>query len=162
VIFVAVGTTDFDALIAEMDRLAPSLEEEVIMQIGNSRYVPKSAAYFRFAPTLAPYYDRCHVVVAHGGLGIITEALERGKKVIGVENVDAHGRHQRDLLRTLAQQGYIIWCQDPRELSEALGRVQTQKFRRYVVPRCEIHTQIIQFLRRLEKTESKTGARDIS
>jgi beta-1,4-N-acetylglucosaminyltransferase len=145
-IFVAVGTTDFDALTMRMDRIAPTLSEEVVLQIGNGRYIPKNCQYFRFAPSLEPYYAQASVVVSHGGLGIITEALERGKKLISVQNTTCHGGHQEDLLRLLATEGYLIWCQDLDELPEVLERARKQAFRRYVAPDCGIHIVIKKFL----------------
>ena len=64
-----------------MDEMAPTLPEEVVMQIGNGQYVPRNCQYFRFAPSLESYYDGAMIVVSHGGLGITTETLERGKKL---------------------------------------------------------------------------------
>ena len=145
-IFVAVGTTDFDALIVKVDEIAPSLSEEVVMQIGNGRYIPKNCRYFRFAPSLESYYDDAAIVVSHGGLGIITEALEHGRKLVGVENATCHGAHQRELLSTLAQEGYLIWCQDLDKLPEALECAKSREFEKYVGPECEIHVVIKEFL----------------
>ena len=149
-IFVAVGTTDFDALIKKMDEIAPRLPEKVIVQIGNGQYVPQNCQYIRFAPSLAPYYDRATIVVSHGGLGIITEALERGKKLIGVENTACHGAHQRELLSTLSEEGYLIWCRNLDDLPKALEYVRCHEPKRYTAPGCEIHTMIGQFLHNLE------------
>jgi beta-1,4-N-acetylglucosaminyltransferase len=149
-IFVAVGTTDFDALTIKMDAIAPTLPEKVVMQIGNGRYVPKNCQYFRFAPSLDPYYTQANIVVAHGGLGITTEALERGKKLISVQNTTCHGGHQEDLLSAWAKEGYLVWCQDLNELPEALERARKQAFRRYFAPECEIHTVVKKFLKDLE------------
>lgn len=148
-IFVAVGTTDFDALIGEMDKIAPSLSEEVVMQIGNGQYIPRSCQYFRFASSLAPYYDSSTIIVSHGGLGIIMEALERGKKLVSVENATCHGAHQRELLSTLVKEEYLIWCRDLSELPEALERARRREFKRYVAPGCEIHKVIKEFLQKL-------------
>jgi len=145
-IFVAVGTTDFDALIRKMDEIAPLLSEQVVMQIGNGQYIPKNGQYFRFAPSLEPYYDSSTIVVSHGGLGITIEALERGKKLISVENAICHGAHQRELLSTLAEEGYLIWCQNLDELPEVLARARRHVFKRYVAPDCKIHTVITEFL----------------
>jgi len=147
-IFVAVGTTDFDALIRRVDEIVPILSEEVIMQIGNGQYVPKNCQYFRFAPSLESYYDSSTIVVSHGGLGIITEALEREKKLIGVANATCHGAHQRDLLSTLAQEGYLIWFRDLNRLPEALDCARNREFKKYVAPECRIHTVIDEFLQK--------------
>ena len=149
-IFVAVGTTDFDALIMKMDEIAPTLPEKVVMQIGNGQYTPKSCQYFRFAPSLEPYYDKSSIVISHGGLGITMEVLEREKKLISVENTTCHGGHQKDLLSTLSEEGCLIWCKDLRDLPEALERATKQEFKRYVAPDCSIHTVIKEFLQNLE------------
>jgi beta-1,4-N-acetylglucosaminyltransferase len=146
VIFVAVGTTDFDDLIREMDEVALTLSEEIVMQIGNGQYIPKNCQYFRFSPSLEPYYSQASIVVSHGGLGIVMEVLERGNKLIGVENVTCHGEHQRDLLSALAEGGYLIWCQDLNTISGALACARRYTFKRYVAPGCEIHTMIKDFL----------------
>jgi UDP-N-acetylglucosamine transferase subunit ALG13 len=148
-IFVAVGTTDFDALIIKMDEVAPCLSEPVVMQIGDGQYIPKNAEYFRFAPSLEPYYDEASLVVSHGGLGITTEALAKGKKLVGVENISLHGGHQVDLLRTLAHEGYLIWCRDLNNLLEEIKRAEHHSFKRYVAPDCAVHIVINKFLQNI-------------
>ena len=150
-IFVAVGTTDFDNLITEMDHLAPTLEEKIVMQIGNGQYTPRNAEYFRFAPSLAPYYEQCDIIVAHGGWGIVSEALERGKKLICVENAEAHNAHQRDLLNALVKERYIVWCRTLEELSRALERIKHAELERYVSDECQIHIVIADFLQKSKK-----------
>jgi hypothetical protein len=98
VIFVTIGTTDFDALTQTMDNLSLDLPEKVVVQIGKGKYIPEHCEYFRFAPSLDPYYERASLVVSHGGLGIITEVLERGLPLVAVEDPNQPDRHQRDLL----------------------------------------------------------------
>ena len=75
-IFVTVGSTDFDALIRCMDEIGARLGEEMTMQIGSGAYSPQHAArVFRYAPSLEAYYDQADIVVSHGGLGTVVEAL---------------------------------------------------------------------------------------
>ena len=145
-IFVTVGTTDFDALVQAMDLLAPQLNEEVEIQIGRGGYEPRNCAWFRFSPSLEPYYERADVVVAHGGLGTIMEVLRRGGKLIGVANPDRYDQHQEDLLSHLAEEGYLIWCRDLASLPDELHRVRGMTFQRYRSPECHVHDVIAEFL----------------
>jgi len=116
------------------------------MQIGNGQYVPRNCRYVRFAPSLEPYYDSATMVVCHGGLEITMEALERGKKLVGIENPICTGGHQSELLSTLTGEGYLIWCRDLSNLPEALERARHYEFKKYIPPGCEIHSVIQKFL----------------
>lgn len=145
-IFVTVGTTDFDALVRKMDGLAPTLGEEVIAQIGRGRYVPAHMEHFCFAPSLDPLYDRARIVVTHGGLGTVMEALQRGLKTIGVSNPDRYDRHQDDLLRTLDARGHMIWCRDLEDLGQALCQIDKRTFVPYERPPCRIAEVIRDYL----------------
>jgi UDP-N-acetylglucosamine transferase subunit ALG13 len=120
------------------------------MQIGQGRYVPRQAEYFRFEPSLKPYYEQASLVVAHGGMGTCMEVLGCGKPLVAVDNPDRFDQHQEDLLTVLAAQNYLIWCKDLSELPKALRRARETEFKRYVVPDCEIHTVIREFLENLE------------
>ena len=145
-IFVTVGTTDFNALVKAMDELAPSIDDAVVMQIGRGDYVPGNCEWVRFVPSLEPYYERAEVVVAHGGLGTAMEVLRRGGKLIGVANPDRYDRHQEDLLDYLAEEGYLSWCQSLASLAEAIDEVRGRTFRHYESPECRIHEVVADFL----------------
>lgn len=145
-IFVTVGTTDFDALAARMDELAPSLREDVLIQTGRGAYVPQHAQHFRFAPSLDSYYQQARLVVSHGGLGTLIEVLRLGKPVIGVSNPDRFDLHQNDLLGELEQGKYLLWCRDLASLGQDIERISSMQFRRYEDPPCSIHLAIADFL----------------
>ena len=145
-IFVSIGTTSFNALIQAMDSLSQSLSEEVVMQIGRSDHVPEQCEYFRFAPSLVPYYERASLVISHGGLGIVTEILERGLPLVAVEDPDQPDRHQREILEVWEREGHLVWCKDLRRLPRAIEQVRSQRFKPYAAPECRIHTIITQFL----------------
>jgi len=145
VIFVSVGTTDFDALIQAMDDLGLCLSEKIVIQIGRSKYIPQHCEHFRFAPSLAPYYERASLVVSHGGLGITTEVLERGLPLIAVEDPNQPDRHQREILGVWEQEGHLIWCKDLQKLPQAMEHAKSQ-LGPYVTPECWIHTLVAEFL----------------
>ena len=147
-IFVTVGTSDFEQLVRKIDELAPFLRDQVVIQIGHGRYIPRNCEYFRFAPSLDPYYDKADIVVAHGGLGTTMEVLEKGKKLISVENITCIDDHQTDILEILAKEGHLIWCRDWDELPSLLERAPAMTPRPYVAPPCRIAEVIKDFLRK--------------
>ena len=146
-VFVTVGSTDFDALVEAVDALAPVLSLQGVMQIGHGRYIPQNMPYFRFAPSLEPYYEQRPLVIAHGGLATTMEVLKRGLPLISVSNPDRYDNHQEDLLEVMAEEGYLIWCRRLADLRQALENVQTTPLRPYRPPACEIHLVINDFLR---------------
>ncbi len=159
-VFVTVGSTDFDALIQAADKLAPRLKTEGVMQIGHGEYIPTHWPHFRFAPSLAPYYDEASLVIAHGGLGTTIEVLTRGLPLVSVSNPDRFDNHQDDLLSAMAKEGYLIWCQDLNQLGQAvdaaLKAAQNSSLKRYEPSECRIHTVINDFLR--TETSAPTGS----
>jgi beta-1,4-N-acetylglucosaminyltransferase len=145
-IFVTIGSTDFDPLIVKMDELAPNLGDDVVMQVGLGEYVPKNGQFFRFAQSLDDYYARANLVVAHGGLGTIVEVLERGKKLVCVVNPATYDRHQEHLLGLFSAQNNLIWCKELEHLAEAIQQARASALSPYLPPECHIHEAIIEYL----------------
>jgi beta-1,4-N-acetylglucosaminyltransferase len=149
VIFVAVGTTDFSALAKAVDELAPTLAEKVVMQIGHSRYEPKYCEYFRFVPSLAPYYECTSLVISHGGLGIVTEVMSRQLPLVAVEDPQQPDQHQKEILSVWNQEGYLVWCRDLSQLAPAMAQARSHR-KPYNLPECHLHTIITEFLDKLK------------
>jgi beta-1,4-N-acetylglucosaminyltransferase len=146
-IFVTVGTTDFDALVVAADALAASTAETVVIQIGHGEVEPQHAQWLRFAPSLDPFYDQADVVVTHGGLGTVTEVLRRGLRMVGVSNPDRFDRHQDQILQAFEQAGHLVWCRDLAELPAAIERARQAQLVPYQPPPSHIHRVIDRFLR---------------
>jgi len=147
-LFVTVGTTDFDGLIQTMDHLATKIDEKVIAQIGKGNYIPLHMDHFRYAPSLDRYFSMARIVISHGGLGTVMEALQKGCKLIGVNNPDRYDLHQVELLEALEEQGHLIWCRNMSLLAEALHKAEAQTFIPYNKPRCTIAEIIKDYLDR--------------
>lgn len=148
-ILVTVGSTDFDALVRQMDVIAARLDEEVTMQVGSGRYEPRNATNaFRYAPSLEPYMREADLIVSHGGLGTVMEALRMGKRLVAVSNPDRYDSHQDDLLSHLSGAGHLIWCRDLASLAQDLERARSAHLEPYVEAECRIHVVIADFLRR--------------
>jgi len=147
-IFVTVGSTDFDALVRKVDALCAQHDLKAIMQIGSGEYVPQNAQeYFRYAPSLDDYYDQADIVISHGGLGTVVEVLRQGRKLIAVSNPDRYDTHQDDLLDTLAEAGNLVWCRNLDDLEQDIRDIQDAHPVPYTEPECHIHSIIREFLR---------------
>lgn len=148
-IFCTVGTTDFDPLVQAMDALAPDLDEPVIFQIGQGRYEPRHGEWFRLAPAIDAYLAEASLVVAHGGFGTTIEVLNLGKPLVSVPNPDRYDRHQEEILRHFAREGYLIACFDLADLPQAIARARTTKLAPYQPPQTTLHIEIRAFLQSL-------------
>lgn len=150
-IFVTVGTTDFDPLVERMDSLAAGMAEEIVAQVGRGTYLPTNMRFFRFADSLEPWLAQARVVVSHGGLGTVVEVLRRGIPLIALSNPDRYDRHQDDLLGTMESRGHLIWCRGLEDLAHALEQAERRQFTRYVAPTCDIPRVIRQHLGLLQR-----------
>jgi len=127
-ILVTVGThvRGFDRLVRKMDDIASKIEEEVIIQIGNTEYKPTHAKYFQFKSyqEMEQLINEARVIVCHGGAGTILLALKQGKTVISVPRLKEYNEvlvdHQLDLVYTLANEKRIIAVYNLELLEKAL------------------------------------------
>jgi UDP-N-acetylglucosamine transferase subunit ALG13 len=147
-VLVTVGSTDFDPLIQAVDRIALSFPIKGIMQIGSGKYKPINLPYFRFSPSLDPYYKKATVAIAHGGLATTMEILKMGLPLISVSNSDRYDNHQIDLLETMENEGYLIWCKQLEDLQLSIETALNKELRRYSAPECNIHIYINEYLNR--------------
>lgn len=139
-IFITVGTTDFDELIRTIDNLIEheKLSPDCIAQIGTGTYIPKNIKYFRFARSLLPYYKKAELIISHGGALTIFECLQLKKKLIVVENPDVRGGHQWELPKELSKKMHLIWCKTITKLLDCIKKAQTTQLKEYISPECMI------------------------
>jgi UDP-N-acetylglucosamine transferase subunit ALG13 len=156
-IFVTVGTTDFDPLVEAMDRITPTLSEPVVAQTGRGTFVPTHMEHFRFAPSLDPYFGQARIVVSHGGTATVIEVLRRGLPLVAVSNPDRYDLHQEDILRALSERNHLLWCRDLADLATALPEASRRRFSPYAEPSCEIATVIRRYLRVDERRAENRG-----
>ena len=120
-------TAGFERLIRKMDEVASTINEEIIMQIGHTKYTPQNAEYFQFttAEELKELCQKARVVVTHGAMTII-DALEQGTPVVVVPRLKRYKEviddHQLDFARELEKEGKVIAVYDVEELEEALKK----------------------------------------
>ena len=131
-ILVAVGTFlhGFDALVAAADDAAAALAVPGFAQIGHSKVVPRHLGWQRFlAPDdLARKIAGASVVVCHGGIGLIGEAMRAGRPIVvmprrGWPTRASPAGDQTALVQRLAERHPIRVCATPDELRPLLRTV---------------------------------------
>lgn len=128
-LLVAVGTFvhGFDELVAAADSAAEALRIRGFAQIGGSRVLPRRLEWVRFLPPaeMRARIATALVVVCHGGVGILGDAMRAGRPIVAVPrrgptSFDHPAGDQLPLLRRLAERYSIGVCERPEELRAAI------------------------------------------
>jgi UDP-N-acetylglucosamine transferase subunit ALG13 len=131
VIVAAVGTFlhGFDELVEAADRAVAALGVEGFAQVGHGRYLPVAMTWGRFLPpdAFTEKLRRASVIVCHGGMGILGDAMRAGRPIVAMPRRGAPSRahpanDQTVFVRRLAERWPIEVCEDPADLARMLGR----------------------------------------
>lgn len=120
-IFVTVGTFNFDALIKHVDTLAHKgvfKDNEVICQIGSGEYLPKHCQHFRYEKNLTHYYQTAEFIICHGGTGSTTDCIRMNKPFIAIAHKELADNHQTEFLQALSKECDFCWTDDPLAIPE--------------------------------------------
>ena len=109
-IYVTVGgpsSYGFLRLIKKMDEITPSLDHEVVMQLGNTKYEPTYATSFRynsFAES-TKLFTEAYLVVSHCSTGTVLNAktMRAGRPTIVMPRRKKHDEHFDDHQMELAK-----------------------------------------------------------
>ena len=125
-IFVTVGTQDkpFGRLIEAVEQavLEHKITDEVIVQAGNTKYESKVLNVLNYVPfdEFNNYIDKADIIITHGGVGSILNALKLKKKIIAVPRLSKYGEHINDhqlqVIQKMTEDGYILSCEDENEI----------------------------------------------
>jgi beta-1,4-N-acetylglucosaminyltransferase len=129
-ILVTIGVMyGFERLIAKMDEIALTLNEPIVMQIGETKYEPKHSKYFRYTSRdkMEELYSQVRVIVGHAGVGTVLKALEYKKPLILVPRLKKYNEHindhQLEIAKELEKEGIGKIVYDVEELESALKAV---------------------------------------
>ncbi len=135
-IFVTVGTHEqpFDRLVEYMDKWAAEHDEKVILQIGYSTYIPRTATWSKLYPykKMLEFVDEARIVVTHGGPSSFIMPLQIGKTPIVVPRQRKYGEHINDHQLEFAKEvanrmGTIIVIEDVEKLGEVIENYDEMK-----------------------------------
>lgn len=119
-IFVTVGTTKFDELIASfteqciLDALKSKGYTSMTIQMGNGTFILKSSdtmkiSSYKFKSDIGPDISNSDLVISHGGAGSIMQALDYGKPLLVVINENLMDNHQYELAQKLFDEKYLYY-----------------------------------------------------
>lgn len=127
-IFVTIGTTQFNELIEAVDEAVANgqISEPVVCQIGSGSYIPQHCEHFRFQPSIDDWLEKSSLVISHGGATVLS-LLAMGKPFIAFANTRLADDHQSLFLRHLSKDIPILWTRDIKDLPALLERAATFK-----------------------------------
>lgn len=134
-IFVSLGTMDmpFIRMAKAVDEWAATTTEEVIVQTGYTHYNYRHAKTFDFCTKeeMQRYIDQAELLILQGGWGAISEAMEKGKRIVVMPRHDGteHIHDQFQLIKKLDELGCVIGVFDEKELSEKIEKAYSFSFR---------------------------------
>ena len=134
-ILVALGTQDkkFTRLLKMIDLEIDkgNIKDEVIVQAGiTSDYVSDNMKIFSIIPIdeFNELLKKCDILITHGGVGTIMQAIKYGKKVIAVPRMKKYKEHTNDhqlqIANKFSQDGYILTCNSEKEFENALRKTK--------------------------------------
>uniref|UniRef100_A0A8C9AFG3 UDP-N-acetylglucosamine transferase subunit ALG13 n=1 Tax=Prolemur simus TaxID=1328070 RepID=A0A8C9AFG3_PROSS len=122
-VFVTVGTTSFDDLVACVSardnlQVIKSLGyNRLILQIGRGMVVPEPFStesftldVYRYKDSLKEDLQKADLVISHAGAGSCLETLEKGKPIVVVINEKLMNNHQLELAKQLHKGGHLFYC----------------------------------------------------
>ena len=138
---VILGTQDksFDRLLRMVEKEIKNnnLKGEVIVQAGQTKFKSKYMKIFDLIPITKfnKLIKEADLVITHGGVGSIIQALKHNKKVIAVPRLARYKEHENDhqiqIVEEFTKNGYILSAKNTKELNKALEDVNKFEPKKY-------------------------------
>lgn len=157
-IFVTLGTQKFqmNRLVEAVDRIAPSMDEEIFIQSGNSTYQPVhcQTAEFVDKEQFKQLIKECTLLITHAGIGTIMMGLNETKPIIVVprraeyqEHVD---NHQEEIAEAFASKNLVVNCSQVNELPRYIERARHSEFLPYIERGEKMEDIVLKFVKSFE------------
>jgi len=165
-IFLTVGThyLGFERLIKKVDQISKNIDEEIIAQIGNTKYIPKNIKYFRFTneEKLEDIYENARVIISHAGAGTILTIFQHKKIAIIVPRLKKYNEHidnhQTELADVLKKEKKAIVVYNIEKLENAIKETEKINFKN-----TEGKQKLVNFLKKyIERIENENMHADIN
>lgn len=133
--FVTVGTQkqDFKRLFEWLENI--EINDKVVLQQGYTNFQSEKYESYEFPKNYQELLSEANVVICHGGVGSIIEAISKGKKVIAIPRLQKYGEHvddhQIEIVNKMEKQNYIFSANSENELQKKLETIKVHEFKKY-------------------------------
>ena len=132
-IFVILGTQDksFERMLKEIDSLIRDgiIKEKVIVQAGSTIYETDTMEILDYVPMeeFQKYIKKADIIITHGGVGSILDALKYNKKVIAIPRLSKYSEHENNhqiqIVEKFDDLGYIMDCGNLKRLGNKIMEI---------------------------------------
>ena len=159
-ILISLGTHErpFYRLLKEIEKLISKEKiKDVIIQTGYTSYKVKGAKCFDFIEfgKMQKLIKNCNLLITHGGVGSITDALNYGKATIVVprrKELNEHSdNHQLQITKEMEKTGKIIPVYDIKDLEYAIKKARKLRIKKRIKKQPKILEIIDKKLREWER-----------
>lgn len=156
-IFVTVGTQkqDFKRLFEWLENI--EINDKVVLQLGYTNFHSKKYESYEFPENYQDLLTEANIVICHGGVGSIIEAISKGKKVIAVPRLQNYGEHvddhQMEIVNKMEKQNYIFSANSEKELQDKLKTIKIHEFRKYKSNNDYFNEKLNELIERMEDDE---------
>lgn len=139
-VFVSVGTQkqSFKRLFHMIEDSTVLENERIIAQTGHTEVTSNRIEIIPFMSNelYKEYISKADLIICHGGVGTIFDALYAGKKILAVPRISKYEEHVNDhqieICSELEKEGYIYYLKDDELLDDALNILLNKDFKKYV------------------------------
>lgn len=129
-IFVTVGTTLFDKLVAAsttqkaLEWMSSNGYNRLVIQYGKGQEPkiptnpPLEIETYRFRPTLASDMNDADLIISHAGAGTVMEATKMKKRLVVIINTLLMDNHQTELANAMGERKHLYVVDTPDQLDD--------------------------------------------
>lgn len=130
-VLLGTGQYSFERLLKEVEKCIEQniIKDEVIVQAGHTKYDTTKMQILDIISIeeLQKLILEADLIITHGGVGSITQALKSNKKIIAVPRLKKFGEvandHQLQIVENFANKGYLKGVFEIEELSNVIKEI---------------------------------------
>lgn len=152
-ILVTCGTQkqQFTRLFEYVEQL--NIDDEIIYQLGETKFNTKYKHY-NYSDKFKEDLLRADLIITHGGVGTIMEALLNNKKVIVVPRLKKYHEHvddhQLEITKKLADEKYIYVANSVSELEILINQLDNLEFTKYISNNKNFNKRLNEIIKKLK------------